>query len=104
MELQIKKEKTTTRAGQYIFICCPEVSYFQWHPFTLTRYVYRTYPCFCGTDSQLARLKKIIFLSIFVLLAILLVHLPKPLGATLRLRAKAKAMLVERLWDGLIIL
>ncbi|KAF9563848.1 NADPH oxidase isoform 2 [Agrocybe pediades] len=36
MEVQIKKEKTTTRAGQYIFICCPEVSYFQWHPFTLT--------------------------------------------------------------------
>jgi hypothetical protein len=37
VELQIKKDKTTTRAGQYIFICCPEVSYFQWHPFTLTR-------------------------------------------------------------------
>lgn len=36
MEIQIKKEKTTTRAGQYIFLCCPEVSYFQWHPFTLT--------------------------------------------------------------------
>ncbi|KAK2463316.1 hypothetical protein APHAL10511_004627 [Amanita phalloides] len=36
MELQIKKEKTPVRAGQYIFICCPEVSYFQWHPFTLT--------------------------------------------------------------------
>ena len=36
MEVQIKKEKTTSRAGQYIFICCPEVSYFQWHPFTLT--------------------------------------------------------------------
>jgi predicted ferric reductase len=36
VELQIKKDKTTTRAGQYIFICCPEVSYFQWHPFTLT--------------------------------------------------------------------
>jgi len=36
MELQIKKDKTTTRAGQYIFLCCPEVSYFQWHPFTLT--------------------------------------------------------------------
>ncbi|OCH90477.1 NADPH oxidase [Obba rivulosa] len=36
VELQIKKEKTTTRAGQYIFICCPEISYFQWHPFTLT--------------------------------------------------------------------
>lgn len=37
MEVQIKKEKTTTRAGQYIFLSCPEVSYFQWHPFTLTR-------------------------------------------------------------------
>ncbi|KAH0581050.1 hypothetical protein H2248_012188 [Termitomyces sp. 'cryptogamus'] len=36
MELQIKKERTTTRAGQYIFLSCPEVSYFQWHPFTLT--------------------------------------------------------------------
>ncbi|KAJ7288772.1 NADPH oxidase [Mycena rebaudengoi] len=36
MELQIKKEKTTTRAGQYIYINCPEISFFQWHPFTLT--------------------------------------------------------------------
>lgn len=36
MELQIKKDHTTTRAGQYIFINCPEVSHFQWHPFTLT--------------------------------------------------------------------
>ncbi|GJJ14792.1 hypothetical protein Clacol_009060 [Clathrus columnatus] len=36
IELQIKKEKTTVRAGQYIFISCPEISYFQWHPFTLT--------------------------------------------------------------------
>lgn len=39
MEIQIKKERTTTRAGQYIFISCPEISYFQWHPFTLTRSV-----------------------------------------------------------------
>ena len=36
MEIQIKKEKTTTRAGQYIYLSCPEISYFQWHPFTLT--------------------------------------------------------------------
>lgn len=36
MELHIKKDKTTARAGQYIFLSCPEVSYFQWHPFTLT--------------------------------------------------------------------
>ncbi|KAJ6605086.1 NADPH oxidase [Mycena sp. CBHHK59/15] len=36
MEVQIKKEKTTVRAGQYIFVNCPEISYYQWHPFTLT--------------------------------------------------------------------
>ncbi|KAL0581693.1 hypothetical protein V5O48_000399 [Marasmius crinis-equi] len=36
MELQIKKDKATVRAGQYIYLSCPEVSYFQWHPFTLT--------------------------------------------------------------------
>ena len=36
LELQIKKERTKTRAGQYIFLCCPEVSLFQYHPFTLT--------------------------------------------------------------------
>ncbi|KAG8812631.1 hypothetical protein FRC18_002869 [Serendipita sp. 400] len=35
-EVQIKKEKTTVRAGQYIFLNCPEVSEWQWHPFTLT--------------------------------------------------------------------
>ncbi|WVQ97829.1 hypothetical protein IAU59_004944 [Kwoniella sp. CBS 9459] len=36
LEVQIKKEKTTRRAGQYIFINCPEISYWQYHPFTLT--------------------------------------------------------------------
>lgn len=35
-EIQIKKEHTTTRAGQYIFFNCPEVSIWQYHPFTLT--------------------------------------------------------------------
>ncbi|KAL9625073.1 MAG: hypothetical protein Q9160_000802 [Pyrenula sp. 1 TL-2023] len=35
-EIQIKKENTKTRAGQYIFLCCPEVSVWQYHPFTLT--------------------------------------------------------------------
>ncbi len=35
-ELQIKNEKIATRAGQYVFLNCPEVSYWQWHPFTLT--------------------------------------------------------------------
>ncbi|ORY26889.1 NADPH oxidase [Naematelia encephala] len=36
LEIQIKKEHTSPRAGQYIFINCPEISYFQYHPFTLT--------------------------------------------------------------------
>jgi len=31
VEIQIKKEKTTTRPGQYIFLNCPEISYWQWH-------------------------------------------------------------------------
>ncbi|OBT94757.1 hypothetical protein VE01_06231 [Pseudogymnoascus verrucosus] len=35
-EIQIKKEHTKTQAGQYIFFCCPEVSLWQYHPFTLT--------------------------------------------------------------------
>ena len=36
LEVQIKKESTNRRAGQYIFLNCPAVSYFQYHPFTLT--------------------------------------------------------------------
>lgn len=35
-EIQIKKEHTRTRAGQYVFLCCPEISLWQYHPFTLT--------------------------------------------------------------------
>jgi len=35
-EIQIKKEHTKTKAGQYIFFCCPAVSLWQYHPFTLT--------------------------------------------------------------------
>ncbi|GAO14938.1 hypothetical protein UVI_02007760 [Ustilaginoidea virens] len=35
-EIQIKKENTKTRAGQYIFLCCPAISLWQYHPFTLT--------------------------------------------------------------------
>ncbi|KAI5793781.1 ferric reductase NAD binding domain-containing protein [Peziza echinospora] len=36
VEIQIKKDHTKPRAGQYIFFCCPEVSIWQYHPFTLT--------------------------------------------------------------------
>ncbi|KAI4161045.1 MAG: hypothetical protein LQ342_005208 [Letrouitia transgressa] len=36
VEIQIKKEHTKSRPGQYIFLCCPEISIWQYHPFTLT--------------------------------------------------------------------
>ncbi|CAJ0854803.1 1957_t:CDS:2 [Entrophospora sp. SA101] len=36
VEIQIKKESIKAKAGQYIFLCCPQVSLFEWHPFTLT--------------------------------------------------------------------
>lgn len=36
VEIQMHKERTKTRAGQYIFLCCPEISIWQYHPFTLT--------------------------------------------------------------------
>ncbi|KAF9286031.1 hypothetical protein BGZ68_003302 [Mortierella alpina] len=36
VEIQIKKDNCQALAGQYIFLCCPEVSLWQWHPFTLT--------------------------------------------------------------------
>nr|CAG8434164.1 9150_t:CDS:2 [Entrophospora candida] len=36
VEIQIKKKSIVTKAGQYIFLCCPAISLFEWHPFTLT--------------------------------------------------------------------
>ncbi|KAL1952621.1 hypothetical protein VTO42DRAFT_4603 [Malbranchea cinnamomea] len=36
MEIQIQKKNIKSRAGQYIFLCCPEISVWQYHPFTLT--------------------------------------------------------------------
>ena len=33
MEVQIRKEHATVRAGQYIFINCPEISYWQYRTF-----------------------------------------------------------------------
>ncbi|KAI4125410.1 MAG: hypothetical protein LQ338_004272 [Usnochroma carphineum] len=36
VEIQIKKEHTKSKAGQYILLCCPEISVWQYHPFTLT--------------------------------------------------------------------
>ncbi|KAI9676836.1 MAG: hypothetical protein M1817_006675 [Caeruleum heppii] len=36
IEIQIKKENMKSKAGQFVFLCCPEISLFQYHPFTLT--------------------------------------------------------------------
>ncbi|KAJ3089548.1 hypothetical protein HK102_006141, partial [Quaeritorhiza haematococci] len=36
VEVQIKKPSCKTEAGQYIFVNCPEIAPFEWHPFTLT--------------------------------------------------------------------
>ncbi|GAA5871017.1 hypothetical protein JCM16303_001665 [Sporobolomyces ruberrimus] len=36
VEVQFKKEKTEVRAGQYVLVCCPEVSLTEWHPFSIT--------------------------------------------------------------------
>jgi NADPH oxidase len=36
VQIQIKKTARLGKPGQYVFICCPELSLFQWHPFTLT--------------------------------------------------------------------
>lgn len=35
-EIQFKKDNYCTQPGQYIFLCCPEISLHQYHPFTLT--------------------------------------------------------------------
>ncbi|KAI9228480.1 MAG: ferric reductase NAD binding domain-containing protein [Piptocephalis tieghemiana] len=36
VEVQMRKEDLDLKAGQHVFLCCPEVSLIQWHPFTLT--------------------------------------------------------------------
>ncbi|KAF9177806.1 hypothetical protein BGZ50_008369 [Haplosporangium sp. Z 11] len=42
VEVQIKKEKKhgesyfRAKAGQYLFLNCPDISLFEWHPFTIT--------------------------------------------------------------------
>ena len=36
VEIQMKKPSMSYKPGQYLFLCCPEVSRFQWHPFTIS--------------------------------------------------------------------
>ncbi|KAK3698716.1 hypothetical protein QZH41_010756, partial [Actinostola sp. cb2023] len=37
VELKIKLTRFEAQPGQYVFIRCPDVARFEWHPFTLTR-------------------------------------------------------------------
>ncbi|KAI8916337.1 ferric reductase NAD binding domain-containing protein [Gorgonomyces haynaldii] len=43
VEVQFKKDTFQAKAGQYIFICCPEISTVEWHPFTLTSSPYEDF-------------------------------------------------------------
>ncbi|KAJ3291239.1 hypothetical protein HK104_006227 [Borealophlyctis nickersoniae] len=43
VEVQIKKPSCKTKAGQYIFVCCPEIALHEWHPFTLTSSPYEDF-------------------------------------------------------------
>lgn len=36
VEIQLHAPFIKAKAGQYLFLCCPEISPLQWHPFTLT--------------------------------------------------------------------
>ncbi|ESO02032.1 hypothetical protein HELRODRAFT_66368, partial [Helobdella robusta] len=36
VEIKMTKKNFKSRPGQYVTIMCPQISYFQWHPFTLT--------------------------------------------------------------------
>ncbi|KAI8898755.1 ferric reductase NAD binding domain-containing protein [Globomyces pollinis-pini] len=43
VEVQFKKDTFKAKAGQYMFICCPEIGLFEWHPFTLTSSPYEDF-------------------------------------------------------------
>lgn len=36
VEVQMKKPSMRYKPGQYLFLCCPDVSPLQWHPFTIS--------------------------------------------------------------------
>jgi hypothetical protein len=41
MEVRFKKDSMKYKAGQWLFLNCPEVSRYQWHPVSLIRLVIR---------------------------------------------------------------
>lgn len=43
VEIQFKKPSMKYKAGQWLFLNCPDVSYHQWHPFTITSCPYDDY-------------------------------------------------------------
>lgn len=45
VEIQFTKPSMKYKPGQWLFLNCPEVSYYQWHPFTITS---------CPTDSYIS--------------------------------------------------
>ncbi|KAF9974818.1 hypothetical protein BGZ73_001678, partial [Actinomortierella ambigua] len=36
VEVQVQKKDFKCKAGQYVFLNCPEISLYEWHPFTIT--------------------------------------------------------------------
>ncbi|KAG0345253.1 hypothetical protein BG004_003849 [Podila humilis] len=36
VEVQVVKDNFRAKAGQYVFLNCPDISKFEWHPFTIT--------------------------------------------------------------------
>lgn len=43
VEIQFRKPSMKYKAGQWLFLNCPDVSYHQWHPFTITSCPYDDY-------------------------------------------------------------
>lgn len=43
VEIQFRKPSMKYKAGQWLFLNCPDVSYHQWHPFTITSCPYDPY-------------------------------------------------------------
>ncbi|KAL3897286.1 MAG: hypothetical protein SGCHY_003514, partial [Lobulomycetales sp.] len=45
IQVRINRPSIRPKAGQYIYICCPEISSLEWHPFTLASAPHEEYIC-----------------------------------------------------------